>query len=79
MPTKKTSTTKKSTKQKVAKRELIDTGTSKRYTRRNENGQFAETDEQGRSLSQDRRRKAKKTVKSGRGDRGDRQRRNKSS
>lgn len=74
MPTRKTSTTKKSTKQKAATRELIDTGTSKRYTRRNENGQFAETDEQGRSLSQDRRRQAKKTARPGSGDRGDRQR-----
>jgi hypothetical protein len=57
---------------KAAKRELIDTGTSKRYVRRAKGGQFKEVDEQGRSLSQDRRRKAKRATKSGQGDRGDR-------
>ena len=52
-------------------RELIDTGTDKRYVRRDEKGQFKESDDVGRSLSQDIRRKAKTTVKSGQGDRGD--------
>jgi hypothetical protein len=55
-----------------SKRELIDTGTDKRYVRRDEKGQFKESDDVGRSLSQDIRRKAKTTVKSGQGDRGDR-------
>ena len=55
-------------------RELIDTGTSKRYVRRNDQGQFHEIDDQHRSLSQDRRRNAKTNVKSGQGDRGDRRR-----
>jgi hypothetical protein len=54
-----------------SKRELIDTGTDKRYVRRDEKGQFKESDDVGRSLSQDIKRKAKTTVKSGYGDRGD--------
>ena len=59
------------TKKDGGKRELIDTGTDKRYVRRDEKGQFKESDDVGRSLSQDIRRKAKTTVKSGQGDRGD--------
>jgi hypothetical protein len=60
------------TRQKPAKRELIDTGADKRYVRRNRQGQFQESDDVGRSLTQDRKRKAKRTVKAGRGDKGDR-------
>ena len=56
------------------KRELIDTGTDKRYVRRDDKGQFKESDDQGRSLSQDIKRKAKTVVKSGQGDRGDQKR-----
>ena len=56
------------------KRELIDTGTDKRFVRRNEKGQFKESDDVGRSLSQDVRRKAKRVVKSGQGDKGDQKR-----
>jgi hypothetical protein len=56
------------------KRELIDTGTDKRYVRRDDKGQFKESDDQGRSLSQDIKHKAKTTVKSGQGDRGDQKR-----
>jgi hypothetical protein len=63
------------TTKKSQKRELIDTGTSKRYVRRNSAGQFNEVDDQHRSLSQDRRRKAKATAKPGEGDKGDRKRR----
>lgn len=59
---------------KAAKRELIDTGTDKRYVRRDSKGQFNESDDVGRSLSQDRRRSAKTASKSGQGDRGDRKR-----
>ncbi|HKS29609.1 MAG TPA: hypothetical protein VJS44_17405 [Pyrinomonadaceae bacterium] len=58
----------------AAKRELIDTGTDKRYVRRNEKGQFEESDDVGRSLSQDIKRHAKTTVKSGQGDKGDQKR-----
>lgn len=54
-----------------SKRELIDTGTDKRYVRRDKGGRFKESDDVGRSLSMDRRRKAKKSAKSGQGDRGD--------
>lgn len=59
---------------KKSDRELIDTGTDKRYVRRDEQGQFKESDDQGRSLSQDVKRHAKTEVKSGQGDRGDQQR-----
>jgi hypothetical protein len=59
-------------KKKAAKRELIDTGTDKRYVRRDEEGQFKESDDVSRSLSQDRRKKAKTISKSGQGDKGDR-------
>ena len=44
----------------------------KRYVRRNKKGQFKETDDVGRSLAQDRRRKAKIAAPRGQGDRGDR-------
>lgn len=56
----------------MTKRELIDTGTDKRYVRRDEKGQFKESDDVGRSLSQDVRHHAKTKVKAGQGDRGDR-------
>ena len=60
---------------KGTKRELIDTGTDKRYVRRDGEGQFKESDDQGRSLAQDVKQKAKTKVKSGQGDRGDQKRR----
>ena len=53
------------------KRELIDTGTDKRYVKRDEKGQFKESDDVGRSLAQDVRNEAKTKVKPGYGDRGD--------
>jgi hypothetical protein len=56
------------------KRELINTGTDKRYVRRDGKGQFKESDDVSRSLSADRRRKAKTASKPGQGDRGDRKR-----
>jgi len=58
----------------AAKRELTDTGTDKRYVRRNKKNQFKESDDVGRSLSQDVRRKAKTVVKAGYGDKGDQKR-----
>jgi hypothetical protein len=61
----------------ASKRELIDTGTDKRYVRRNAKGQFKESDDVGRSLAADRRRKAKTAAKSGQGDKGDRKPRKK--
>jgi hypothetical protein len=64
---------KKSTKRKkAAKRELIDTGRDKRFVRRDGQGQFDESDDVGRSLTQDRRRKAKRAAMAGQGDKGDR-------
>lgn len=56
----------------MSKRELIDTGTDKRYVRRDDQGRFKESDDVGKSLSQDRRRQAQHTAKAGQGDRGDR-------
>lgn len=58
----------------MSKRELIDTGTDKRYVRRNAKGQFTESDDVGKSLSQDVRKKARTTVKPGHGDKGDQKR-----
>jgi hypothetical protein len=55
-------------------RELIDTGTDKRYVRRDDEGRFKESDDVGRSLSQDVKKHAKTKVKSGQGDRGDQKR-----
>jgi hypothetical protein len=57
-----------------SKRELIDTGSDKRYVRRDSEGKFKESDDQGRSLAQDVRREAETTVKPGQGDRGDQKR-----
>ena len=59
-------------KRTAAKRELIDTRSDKRFVRRGARGQFKESDDVGKSLTQDRRKKAKTKVKSGQGDRGDR-------
>jgi hypothetical protein len=56
----------------MKKRELIDTGTDKRFVRRDKQGQFKESDDVGRSLAADRRQKAKAKAKSGHGDKGDR-------
>ena len=55
------------------KRELIEPHEGdKRYVRRDENGQFSESDDVSRSLSQDRRREAENESEPGQGDRGDR-------
>jgi hypothetical protein len=57
----------------AAKRELIEPNEGdKRFVRRDAKGQFSESDDVGRSLSQDRKRKAKGTSQSGQGDKGDR-------
>ena len=60
---------------KTSKRELIDTGRDKRFVRRDEQGRFDEVADVGRSLAQDRKQHAKKTVPPGQGDRGDQKRR----
>lgn len=54
-----------------SKRELIDPKGNKRYIRRDEKGRIKESDDQGKSLSQDVKKKAKTKVKPGQGDRGD--------
>jgi hypothetical protein len=59
---------------KKSQRELIDTGTDKRFVRRDDQGQFKESDDVGRSLAQDRRQEAKTKVPPGQGDRGDQKR-----
>jgi hypothetical protein len=56
----------------AARRELINTGTDKRYVRRSANGQFKESDDVGRSLARDRSQKARTKTTKGQGDRGDR-------
>ena len=60
------------TRKSASKRELIDTGTDKRYVRRDEKGHFKESDDVSRSLGADRRRQAKHKSERGQGDRGDR-------
>lgn len=69
----KKATPKKAVRKKAAKRELIDTGTNKLYVRRNARGtSFKEVEDVGKSLTADRRRKAKTVAKRGQGDKGDR-------
>jgi hypothetical protein len=55
----------------AGKSELIDTGTDKRFVRREEKGRFEDVVDVGKSLSQDRKRQAKHEAKPGHGDRGD--------
>ena len=62
------------TRKASSKRELIDTGTDKRFVRRGAGGQFKESDDVGRSLARDRRTRAKTASKPGQGDKGDRKR-----
>ena len=58
-------------KSEKSHRELIDTGTDKRFVRRNEKGQFDDVVDVGRSLANDRKQQAKTKVPPGQGDRGD--------
>ena len=53
-------------------RELIDTGTDKRYVRRDNDGKFSESDDVGRSAASDQKRDSKTKPKRGEGDKGDR-------
>ena len=54
-------------------RELIEPNPGdKRFVRRDEEGKFKESDDVGRSLSQDQKRDAKTVTKPGQGDKGDR-------
>jgi len=56
---------------KKGKRELIDTGSSKSFVKRNQEGTFKESVDVARSLAVDRRSTSKTKVKPGYGDQGD--------
>ena len=66
MPTKK--------RRSTSKRETLKSKNATFFAKRTAKGRFKEMDERGRSQAADRRRTAKKTVKSGHGDQGDRRR-----
>lgn len=59
----------------TSRRERISPRGDTRFVRRDSQGQFKESDDAGSSLRSDRRKRAKKTVRSGHGDRGDQRRR----
>jgi hypothetical protein len=63
---------KSAAKRSTQKRELIDTGSDKRFLKRRADGTFKESDDVSRSLRADRARKAKTASKAGHGDQGDR-------
>ena len=63
--------TKTATKKSSEKRELIEPNGDKRYIKRDEKGQIKESDDVGKSLSQDVRKRTKKEVGPGYGDQGD--------
>jgi len=52
-------------------RELINTGRDKRYVRRNDRGEFKESDDQGKSLSRDVKQHANRKKPRNQGDKGD--------
>ena len=56
---------------KTGKRELVDTGTDKRFVKRSKDGTFKESVDVGRSLASDRRSKSTTVAKPGYGDQGD--------
>jgi hypothetical protein len=59
----------------TSKRELIEPQAGdKRLVRRDENGQFSESDDLGRSLAEDQKRDAAAEAPRGQGDKGDRKR-----
>ncbi len=60
-------------KKTAARRELIDAGTNKLFVRRNARGtSFKKVVDAGKSITRDKRTKAKRKVSSGQGDKGDR-------
>jgi hypothetical protein len=58
---------------KGRQRDMIETGRDKRYVRRDDEGKFKESDDVGRSMSQDPKRDATRKTSRGQGDRGDRE------
>jgi len=67
----KTTGRKAAAKRGTGKRTMVNTGSTKMYAKRTRTGEFKEMDVVGRSLSTDRRKKAKAKTRSGYGDRGD--------
>ena len=65
------SISKRASKKSTSKRTTIAPHGDKRYIRRDEKGRITESDDQGKSLSQDIKRSAKTKVKPGHGDKGD--------
>jgi len=65
------STGKAASKKSTGKRTLIAPNADKRYVRRDANGRFTSSDDQGKSLRRDVKQKAKTKVKPGYGDQGD--------
>lgn len=55
----------------MSERELIDTGTDKRYVRRDEEGRFKESDDVGSSLAADQRQHSSTKKPKNQGDKGD--------
>ena len=55
-----------------SERELIDTGTDKRYVRRDSEGKFSEVADVGKSHAADQRQHSSTKPKKGQGDKGDR-------
>lgn len=66
-----TSAKKTPAKKAASKRTEIAPKGDKRYVRRNAKGQIMESDDEGKSLSRDVQKHAKKAVKPGNGDKGD--------
>ena len=64
----------RSSSKSSGKRTLINTGTDKRFVRRDAKGHFKESDDVGRALASARRSIAKTASTPGQGDRGDRKR-----
>ena len=62
----------KASKKSTGKRTLVAPKGDKRYVRRSSTGQFSESDDVSKSLSQDKKQKAKNSSKPGYGDKGDR-------
>jgi hypothetical protein len=56
----------------MSKRELIDSGSDKRYVRRDSKGRFSKSTDVGKSLATDQRRHSKTEAPRGQGDKGDR-------
>lgn len=59
-------------RRKASRRSLVKTGRDTRFVRRGKRGRFKDSDDVGKSLKADRRKKAKRKIRSGYGDKGDR-------